>query len=199
MRSRSLTPSLVLSALLMCLATGCRPDVEVTTYRLAGNLIPGRPWCLECSEALLLDAVPVHGGERQRFYVSVGRDIGFQFRWGVEQVVEIETWKEDVPSGVVDDNGRRARMKRVVEEKPLAADTRFEMAFAVWPPGTSSIVVEREGDGLRIRDHVSSVLVECPAPLVCTTLLAKRLGEEAFTVDFAHAEGGAIVARGVRP
>lgn len=166
---------------------GCGRDSEVATYRLAGNLVADTITnCGECSAALVLDAVRVDDPSRRvRFPLEVGDDVGFQFRWGVEQVVEIERTYETVRPGVADDTGVRERIVRVVEQHPVAAGTRFQMRFG-WPPGASSIAIERDGAAVRVRDYRSAMLLLCPDPAVCDTIASTDPGAQAFTVDLAY-------------
>ncbi|HEY3450260.1 MAG TPA: hypothetical protein VGK67_28150 [Myxococcales bacterium] len=199
-RTRNPSAAALGLTLVFCL-TGCsgRGPSEFATYRLAGHLVPEFPSnCGECVLGLVLDGTPVDGGggaEHRRFYLDLASS-DFHFRWGVEQVVEIESWNEAVPAGLMDDTGLRERMVRVVSEHPIVAGTRFTLPFR--SGGDWSINVEREGNAVRLRDHWSSVLLRCSDPAVCDTIAAMELGHQEFRVDLEYtAEDGVVLAQGV--
>lgn len=184
--------------LLVVGALGCGRTTE--TYKLSANLVAAKAdTCEECSVALVLEAVPVSGGPPRRFYRDIGKDAAFTYRWGVEQTVEIEHWREPVPSGVADDTGERAKLVRVVGSAPVP-EARFDLAFQSWPPGTFSLRLERDGARLRLSDYSSSVLIDCPEPTLCDQAVGFKLGDTPFVLTLAHApiEGNPLTLKAVR-
>ncbi|MGC4120694.1 MAG: hypothetical protein QM765_40180 [Myxococcales bacterium] len=182
-------PSSILFASVLAISLGAcssRGPSEFATYRLSGYLAPNYPSnCGECSVGLVLRGYRVDlSGVDRHFSPSIASS-DFHFRWGVVQEVEIESWNESVPEGLMDDPGLRERMVRVVSEHPIAAGTRFPLPFRA-APGAYSIKMEREGNAVRLRDSLNSVLLECPDPAVCDAIAGIELGERAFSLDLEY-------------
>jgi len=161
------------------------PPVK-STYRLAGNLVAGRPEpCEECGIALVYEGSRLDDGSNTRahFAQHIGWGLKFQFRWGVEQTVQIETTRIEVPPNVVDDPGIRVRIVRVIEQRPLPGGSPFKVHLPTAPPGNYEFTVKPTRDGLLL----DKVPIKCARTSVCTALAEFKLGTRGVTLEMTHA------------
>lgn len=170
---------------------GCGGDVR--TYRIAPYLTPGST-CLGCGLSLAMQAQREGGrGEYGAEYFAPEQlaEQGFTFRWGTEQLVEIEVERYDGDVRV-DDPGIRYVFRRVLESRPVEPGSRFELRFHKTPPGhyPQGFIV-REGDGFRLGGRVQ---LTCDSAELCEQLAARQPGEEEFVLELSYpeTEGGPL-------
>ncbi len=145
------------------------------TYRLAPYLEPGYG-CMECGIGLVMRAYnETHGDPTSITHLSPGtfEKQGFTFKWGVEQLVEVEV--ERYHTILQDDPGVRFTFRRVLEAHPVEPGARFTMRFPDAPPGhyLEDLLV-REGNGFLLQE---TVRLECGSAELCEQLAARRPGE----------------------
>jgi len=166
---------------------------EVRTYRIAPHLGLGYT-CVMCSLSLAMQAQRVGGnGEYGALYFTPEQFVrqGFTFQWGTEQLVEIEVERYD-PGDVQDDPGTRYTFRRVLESRPVAPGSRFELRFHKGPPGHyPEDMLVREGDGVRLG---RAVLLMCDSAELCEQLVTRQPGEEEFVLELSYpeTEGGPL-------
>lgn len=160
---------------------------EVRTYRIAPHLVP-ESTCVGCGISLAMQAQREGGsGEYGAEYFAPEQfaEQGFTFRWGTEQLVEIEVEREEARVEV-DDPGIRYVFRRVLESRPVEPGSRFEMYFprtaqGRYPEG----FLVREGDGFRLGP---TVRLTCASEELCDQLAARNIGVEAFVLELSYPE-----------
>ncbi len=186
---------LVLGAL--CLA-GCN-DSEVRTYRIAPYLQPGQGECVECGIGLTLEA-RLEGGDRPAvgsFYRDAFEKGGFDFHWGVEQVIEVVVQHYD-SNGMEDVYGTRTRFEKHLESHPVEPGSRFEMKFWEQPPGwydDTFLVRASEGFTLDGKERI-----ECETEALCAELADQPLDVGGFALELSYpaTEGGPLRLHSLR-
>lgn len=164
--------------------TGC--GNEVRTYRVAPYLTPGST-CVMCPFSMALWAQEEGESPPRDLYLAPEQlaEEGFTFRWGTEQLIEIEVERYDGDVRA-DDPGVLYIFRRVVESREVEPGARFEMPFPPSPPASyPEGFLEREGDGFRLGP---TVRLTCVSAEVCEQLAARRLGEAAFVLELSYPE-----------
>ncbi|HZI15598.1 MAG TPA: hypothetical protein VE153_34820 [Myxococcus sp.] len=172
---------------------------EVGTYRIAPHLQPGTGNCIECGIGLVMTAVPdgSGGSYRRHFYRDDFVKGGFTFKWGMEQVVELEEEHYD-SWGAQDDIGVRYHFVRLLESHPVEPDSRFEMRFDEAPPGhypDDFLVRTEAGFELEGRERI-----QCETQALCDQLASLSPGEDAFGLGLSYpaSEGGPLLLHSLR-
>jgi hypothetical protein len=186
---------LVLGAL--CFA-GCN-DSEVRTYRIAPYLQPGKGECVECSIGLTLEARQEGGGRPAagRFYRDEFEKGGFDFHWGVEQVIEVVVQHQD-SNGMEDVYGTRTRFEQHLESIPVEPGSRFEMKFWEEPPGWyQPDFLKRAGTGFVLDGNER---IECETEALCEQLASQPLTRGGFALELSYpaTEGGPLMLHSLR-
>lgn len=158
---------------------------EVRTYRIAPYLEPGYT-CVECSVSLAIRASEEGTGTLviEHFTPDAFNEDGFTFRWGVEQLVELEV--ERYHTDREDDPGVRFIFRRVLETYPVEPGARFTMNFWEAPPGHyPQNMLVRDGNGFLLQQTERLV---CGSAEVCDQLAARRPGEVGFALELGYPE-----------
>lgn len=172
---------------------------EVRTYLIAPYLEPGYS-CVECAVSLTLRARDLGTSELslRHFAPDAFAQAGFQFRWGVEQVIEVDEEHYD-PGGLQDDPGVRYAFKRVVVTNAVEPGGRFEMRFPKEAAGRypEDFLVRDGEQGFRIGQRTRLV---CDTPEVCDALASYPLAAEGFVLELGYpaTEGGPLRLHSLR-